>query len=135
MQMIHSSSSSLGRALSAGKAPTMPALHCAITSSGTETMKSGAPITGSDSLPCIRRGIGIRILLLGRGAEARSYRRRGRSGTGVRGIYWRHNRTEQAVDQTASAAAVLTAPRRIVGRRPAGGGLGVLRARTGRTPL
>src|SRR5713101_9340285 len=131
MRMIHSSSSSLGRALSAGKAPTMPALHCAITSSGTETMKSGAPITGSDSLPCIRRGIGIRILLLGRGAEARSYRRRGRSGTGVRGIYWRHNRTEQAMDQTASAAAVLIARCCIVGGGPAGMMLGFLLARAG----
>src|SRR5262249_39161208 len=43
------SSISFGRALSAGNAPTMPALHCSITRSGLETMNSGAPTTGIDS--------------------------------------------------------------------------------------
>ena len=43
---IHSSSWLCGRALSAGKLPTMPALHCAMTRSGPDTMKSGAPMTG-----------------------------------------------------------------------------------------
>ena len=37
----HSRRTAAGRALSAGKLPTMPALHCAITSSGPETMNSG----------------------------------------------------------------------------------------------
>ena len=36
-----------GRAFSAGKLPTMPALHWAMTSFGLETMKSGAPMTGT----------------------------------------------------------------------------------------
>src|ERR1700722_15942468 len=40
----------MGRAFSAGKAPTIPALHWAITSAGCETMNSGAPTTGSLSL-------------------------------------------------------------------------------------
>ena len=35
ISVSHSSSCSAGRALSAGKAPTMPALHCAITRSGS----------------------------------------------------------------------------------------------------
>ena len=35
-----------GRAFSAGKLPTIPALHCAMTSSGPETMNSGEPMTG-----------------------------------------------------------------------------------------
>ena len=35
-----------GRAFSAGKLPTIPAVHCAITSFGFETMNIGAPITG-----------------------------------------------------------------------------------------
>ena len=35
-----------GRALSDGNDPTTPALHCAITSSGPDTMNSGAPTTG-----------------------------------------------------------------------------------------
>ena len=42
----HSSSSACGRALSAGNEPTIPALHCAITSSGPEMMNSGEPMTG-----------------------------------------------------------------------------------------
>src|SRR5580704_10449398 len=46
----HSSSCEMGRALSAGKAPTIPALHWAITKAGCETMNSGAPTTGSLSL-------------------------------------------------------------------------------------
>ena len=46
----HSSSWLIGRALSAGNEPTMPALHCAITSAGCEMMNSGAPITGRRNL-------------------------------------------------------------------------------------
>src|SRR3546814_3944480 len=46
MRWSHSSSSGCGRALSAGKLPTIPALHCAMTRSGPETMKSGEPMTG-----------------------------------------------------------------------------------------
>src|SRR6185437_15686880 len=49
---IHSSSCSLGRALSAGNEPTMPEVHCAITSFGTETMNIGAPMAGSRSRFC-----------------------------------------------------------------------------------
>ena len=50
MRCSHSSSISLGRAFSAGKAPTMPALHCSITRSGLETMNSGAPTTGMERI-------------------------------------------------------------------------------------
>ena len=39
-----------GRAFSAGNPPTMPAVHCAITRRGLETMNIGAPITGIRSL-------------------------------------------------------------------------------------
>ena len=35
-----------GRAFSAGKLPTIPAVHWAITSFGFETMNIGAPMTG-----------------------------------------------------------------------------------------
>ena len=42
----HSSNLSFGRAFRAGKLPTIPALHCAITRSGFDMMNSGAPITG-----------------------------------------------------------------------------------------
>ena len=49
MRTIHSSSALSGRAFSAGNEPTIPAVHCAITRSGLETMNSGAPITGSRS--------------------------------------------------------------------------------------
>src|SRR5882762_10117231 len=55
----HSSSSSAGRAFSAGNDPTTPALHCAITRSGTEMMNSGAPITGSDRRPLNKAGMDI----------------------------------------------------------------------------
>ena len=51
---IHSSSFSCGLALSAGNEPTMPALHCAITSAGLDTMKSGAPMIGKRSLEAMR---------------------------------------------------------------------------------
>ena len=44
-----SSSCAAGRALSAGMEPTMPALHCAITSCGLLMMNSGEPITGKVS--------------------------------------------------------------------------------------
>src|SRR5947209_646872 len=43
----HSSSCSFGRALRAGKAPTTPEIHWAMTRSGLEMMNSGAPMTGS----------------------------------------------------------------------------------------
>ena len=42
-----SSSRTAGRAFSAGNDPTIPAVHCAITSCGLDTMNIGAPITGS----------------------------------------------------------------------------------------
>src|SRR5665213_3489336 len=42
----HSSSWPTVRALSDGKAPVTPALHCAITRSGFEMVNSGAPTTG-----------------------------------------------------------------------------------------
>src|SRR5450755_1327929 len=56
----HSSSRSGGRAFSAGNDPTIPALHCAITRSGTEMMNSGAPITGIDRRPLNKAGMDIR---------------------------------------------------------------------------
>jgi len=40
--------------------PTIPALHCAITRSGTEIMNSGAPITGIDRRPLNKAGMDIR---------------------------------------------------------------------------
>src|SRR5689334_16726242 len=59
MRAIHSSSSEAGRAFSAGNEPTTPALHCAITRSGTEIMKSGEPITGIDRRPLNKAGMDI----------------------------------------------------------------------------
>ena len=50
MRCSHSSSNDCGRELSAGKAPTIPALHWAMTSSGPEMMNSGDPITGRRSV-------------------------------------------------------------------------------------
>src|SRR5215510_16439045 len=73
MRCSHSSSTSLGRALSAGKAPTMPALHCSITRSGLETMNSGAPTPGIDRVsrsnagramvfvPLLQQGVGAAL--------------------------------------------------------------------------
>src|SRR5215475_9708992 len=55
----HSSSSSGGRAFNAGNAPTTPALHWAITRSGTEMMNSGEPITGIDRRPLNKAGMDI----------------------------------------------------------------------------
>src|SRR5580704_10441963 len=55
----HSSSSAGGRAFSAGNDPTIPALHCAITRSGTEIINSGAPITGSNRRPLNKAGMDI----------------------------------------------------------------------------
>ena len=46
ISVSHWSSASFGRALSAGKEPTTPALHCSITSFGLPAMNIGAPITG-----------------------------------------------------------------------------------------
>ena len=46
----HSSSWSSGRAFSAGNEPTMPALHCAITSGGCEMMNSGEATTGKSEI-------------------------------------------------------------------------------------
>src|ERR1700712_2891940 len=60
MRTSHSSSSAGGRAFSAGNDPTIPALHWAITRSGTEMMNSGAPITGIDRRPLNSAGIDIR---------------------------------------------------------------------------
>src|SRR5437763_10614729 len=60
MRASHSSSSAGGRALSAGNDPTMPALHCAMTRSGTEMMNSGAPITGIDRRPLNKAGMDMR---------------------------------------------------------------------------
>jgi hypothetical protein len=45
-----------GRALSDGKAPTIRALHCAMTSSGRETRNIGEPISGSDKRPSSSAG-------------------------------------------------------------------------------
>src|SRR3990167_3240116 len=59
MRFSHSSSTSFGRALSAGKEPTMPALHCSITRSGLDTMNSGAPTTGIERLSRSRAGSAI----------------------------------------------------------------------------
>src|SRR5215813_5681505 len=59
MRAIHSSSSEAGRAFSAGNEPTTPALHWAITRSGTEMMNSGEPITGIDRRPLNRLGMDI----------------------------------------------------------------------------
>ena len=47
MRSSHSSSTSAGRAFSAGKDPMIPLLHCSITRSGVLTINIGAPITGS----------------------------------------------------------------------------------------
>jgi hypothetical protein len=47
ISISHSSSCAAGRALSAGIAPTTPALHCAITSLGLLMMNSGEPMMGS----------------------------------------------------------------------------------------
>ena len=44
---------------SAGNDPTMPALHCASTSLGVETMNIGAPMTGKRSRPRSISGMGI----------------------------------------------------------------------------
>src|SRR3954469_17060684 len=60
IRAIHSSSSAGGRAFSAGNDPTTPALHWAITRSGTEIMNSGAPITGIDRRPLNKAGMDIR---------------------------------------------------------------------------
>ena len=54
----HSSSCAAGRALSAGIEPTMPALHCAMTSLGLLMMNSGAPMIGSGRL-CRTGGSGM----------------------------------------------------------------------------
>src|SRR3984885_3961825 len=60
----HSSSSAGGRALSAGNEPTIPALHWAITRSGTEMMNSGAPIAGIERRPLNSAGIDIGEILV-----------------------------------------------------------------------
>ena len=59
MRFSHSPSTGAGRALSAGNEPITPALHCAITSSGPETMKSGAPTTGSVTRPWMKEGMAM----------------------------------------------------------------------------
>src|SRR6516165_3535486 len=57
MRASHSSSCAGGRAFNARNEPTTPALHWAMTRSGTEMMNSGAPITGSDRRPLNKAGI------------------------------------------------------------------------------
>ena len=54
----HSSSCDAGRALSAGIAPTTPALHWAMTSFGLLMMNSGEPMTGN--LRLLRTGGKVR---------------------------------------------------------------------------
>ena len=49
MRWSHSSSTPEGRAFRAGKLPTIPALHWAMTSSGPETMNMGEPMMGRRS--------------------------------------------------------------------------------------
>src|SRR5947209_13744578 len=78
MRSSHSSSCSFGRAFSAGKAPTTPDTHCAMTRSGLEMMKSGAPITGSRR--CFRISGFDMALPLGRLAPARTLQNRARLG-------------------------------------------------------
>src|SRR5690606_10961280 len=51
----HSSSTCAGRAFSAGKEPTTPALHWAMTRSGLERMNIGEQTTGIDR-PCRMAG-------------------------------------------------------------------------------
>ena len=46
MRVSQTSSWSAGRAFSAGNEPTTPTRHCAMTSSGPETMNIGEPMTG-----------------------------------------------------------------------------------------
>src|SRR4030095_2549364 len=46
--------------VTAGTRPTTPALHWAITRSGTEMMNSGDPITGIDRRPLNSAGMDIR---------------------------------------------------------------------------
>jgi len=53
----HVSSISAGRALRAGNEPTIPAVHCATTSSGLEMMNRGAPIAGMRSRARIWRAV------------------------------------------------------------------------------
>src|SRR5438270_4538689 len=64
MRASHSSRSAGGRAFRAGNEPTIPALHCAITRSGTEMMKSGAPMTGMDRRPLKSAGIDMDVRIL-----------------------------------------------------------------------
>ena len=47
---IHSSRTCCGLAFNAGNDPIIPALHCAITNSGPDIIKSGDPITGMERL-------------------------------------------------------------------------------------
>src|SRR6266851_7345711 len=75
MRVSHSSSFSTGRAFSAGNEPTMPALHWAMTSSGPDTMNSGAPTTGSSSRPCSEAGSGIDTPYLVAGACLTGFKR------------------------------------------------------------
>ncbi len=49
MRVSQLSSLAWGRASSAGNEPISPVAHCAITSSGFETMNMGAQITGMRS--------------------------------------------------------------------------------------
>src|SRR4029079_17789495 len=51
---------------SAGNEPATPALHWAMTRSGTETMNSGAPIAGIDRRPLNKAGMDIGVGILRR---------------------------------------------------------------------
>eukprot|EP00966_Prymnesium_polylepis_P077295 1790384-Prymnesium_polylepis.2 len=81
----HSSSLSFGRALSAGKEPTMPALHWAITSSGLDTMKSGAcgERRGRGERPGGGGAAATETNSRGGGRAGEAYSRGGRSWVGV----------------------------------------------------
>src|SRR4051812_39597905 len=81
MRSIHSSSSAGGRAFSAGNDPTMPALHWAMTSSGTEMMNKGAPITGKDRRPLNKAGMDIVETLRDAGGAIRRETRRSKATT------------------------------------------------------
>ena len=59
MRAIQSASIASGRAFSDGNAPTMPAVHWAMTRSGPDTRNIGAPTTGIVS-PEREAGIGMK---------------------------------------------------------------------------
>ena len=74
----HASSCSWGRALSARNAPTIPAVHCATTSSGHETINIGAPISGMRRRLESAAGRDMRQILTAKKAPACYHRWSGR---------------------------------------------------------